>query len=135
MVWPSSWPIGQSKYASCFPNQAGRLAGMTYPSPLHDCCPHDYMISAGLLERRACETSFVAAASQQQPASCSQPAKQASQPSQPASQSANVASGHRGLRPPGGDVSKLFYRDIQSGLIRWYVGIRRHPLASGGTSC
>ena len=36
-------------------------------------------------ERRACETTFhqPAAASQQQPASCSQPAKPASQPSQP----------------------------------------------------
>ena len=58
------------------------------------------------LERRACETTFhasflisvsqPAAASQQQPASCSQPASPASQPSQPA----NVASGHRSLRPP-----------------------------------
>ena len=62
--------------------------------------------SADLLERRACETTFhasflisvsqPAAASQQQPASCSQPASPASQPSQPA----NVASGHRSLRPP-----------------------------------
>ena len=31
--------------------------------------------SADLLERRACETTFIAAASQQQPASCSQPTK------------------------------------------------------------
>ena len=62
--------------------------------------------SADLRERRACETTFhasflisvsqPAAASQQQPASCSQPASPASQPSQPA----NVASGHRSLRPP-----------------------------------
>ena len=80
-------------------------------------------ISADLLERQACETPFIAAASQQQPASCSQPvkpakpAKPASQPSQPG-QPANAASGHRSLRPPGLDVSKVFYRGIQSVVIR-----------------
>ena len=33
--------------------------------------PNFAYLSADLLERRACETSFIAAASQQQPASCS----------------------------------------------------------------
>ena len=69
---------------------------------------------------------LTAAASQQQPtqlqsasqARLSQLASLASQPDSQASQPANVASGHRSLRPPGLDVSKLFYRGIQSVLIR-----------------
>ena len=88
------------------------------------------------------------AASQQQPASCSQPAKPASQPAKPAepaslaslasqaSQPANAASGHRSLRPPGLDVSKLFYRGIQSVLIRFrraaQGGTGRHRLPQAG---
>ena len=48
----------------------------------------------------------------------------ASQPRQPASQ----PSGHRSLRPPGIDVSKLFYRVIQSVLIRFH---RRAQAATG----
>ena len=86
-------------------------------------------ISADLLERRACETTFhasflisvsqPAAASQQQPASCSQPAKPAFQASQPASQ-ASQPTLHpgieaSGLQPAGIDVSKLLIRGIQSG--------------------
>ena len=81
-------------------------------------------------ERRACETTFhqPAAASQQQPASCSQPAKPASQASQPA-KPANVASGHRSLRPPGIDGSKLLYRGIQS------VSTARHSPPQVATGC
>ena len=44
-----------------------------------------------------------------------------------ASQPAKVASGHRSLRPPGLDVSKLFYRGIQSDG----TGCHRPP--QGGT--
>ena len=71
----------------------------------------------------------------QQPASSNPPAaaSQPSQPSQPASlasqpsQSAIAASGHRGLRPPGLDVSNRFSRGIHSGSGRF------HRPASGGS--
>ena len=80
------------------------------------------------LERRACETTFhasflisvsqPAAASQQQPASSSQPASQASHPSQPASQASqptlHLGIEASGLQASGIDGSKLLYRGIQS---------------------
>ena len=66
-----------------------------------------------------------------QPSQPSQPS-QASQASQPATQLAShpatVASGHRSLRPPSLDVCKLFYRGIQSLVIRPY----RLPQAAKG---
>ena len=90
--------------------------------------------SADLLERRACETTFhasflisvsqPAAASQQQPASCSQPASPASQPSQPA----NVASGHRSLRPPA-----IRHRCLQTLNKGHPIGC--HRLAQPATGC
>ena len=54
------------------------------------------------------------AARQQQPASSSQPTKPAKPASQPiqSRQPANAASGHRSLRPPGLDFSRLFFRGI-----------------------
>ena len=86
------------------------------------------------LERRACETTFhasflisvsqPAAASQQQPASCSQPAKPASQASQP-SQPANVASGHRSLRPPA-----IRHRCLQTLNKGHPIGLHRLPQAA-----
>ena len=68
-------------------------------------------------------------ASSNPPAAASQPsqlaslASQSSQPGQPAT----AASGHRSLRPPGLDVSKLFYRGIQP------VVLCCNPLAQAAT--
>ena len=78
------------------------------------------MESADLLEHRACGTS-----------DSSNPSAAASQPSQtsPVIQPANAASGHRGLQPPGRDGCKLFYRGIQS------VVIRPHRPLSVATGC
>ena len=76
-------------------------------------------------ERRACETTShqPAAASQQQPASCSQPAKPASQPMLHPGIEAS------GLQPAGIDVSKLLIRGIQSVPTGW------HRLAQAATGC
>ncbi len=85
--------------------------------------------SADLSERRACETTFQssflisvsqpAAASQQQPASCSQPASQASQASQPA-KPASQPTLHpgieaSGLQASGIDVHVLDWGEFEGG--------------------